>query len=584
MKRLVRLFVAGRTAGLSLFVAGCTVAAQTTVINCTAFNSSATASCGIGSGWSTSPGNPEVLWLGGAYGGTGATLAGLSGSQVDLNPGGDVHTALNLNVDAPVNVQAFIANFTFIPNGYNVAFVLNNQTLVTSANTGNPWVNGFTAGAGFEGSFYQECCSRWPGYVWALQFTQDIPETNNGSFTYSNVQIYKNTESPINSASNDNTWGYAFAINKISTSPVPLNSPAATPLTTTGDVYSATIFYTGNIVTLNLYDITAGGSCPGAKCFIYTWNNVDIPSAVGGDTAWLGLASSVNAPVSASLYINSFSYTELPLASSPAFSLSSGTYSGVQSLKLTDSAPVICWNTTGAPATNGSTGCTNGTLYTGSISISNGETIYAVAGGANFGDSSVASSTYTITGTGTSPTFLPASGTYSGNQWVQLQSSSPTICWNTSGSPATDGGAGCTNGTLYTEPITVSSNETIYAVGGGGGLSDSAADSATYTLNLFAGTTPTASPTFSPAPGTYNGAQNVTISSTTSGSPTIICYELTSGIPALKPVANGLASGDTTCQAGLSGQPTNRTGTCNPGCYTGTLYTGPVGAIALTVQ
>jgi hypothetical protein len=552
------------------------VAAQTTVINCTAFNSSSTASCGIGSGWITSPGNPEVFWVGGGYGGTDPTLAGLSGSQVDLNPGGDVHTSLNLNANAPVNVQAFVANFTFIPNGNNVAFVLNNQTLVTSANAGDPWINGFTAGAGDEGSFYQECCARWPGYVWALQFNQMFPETNNGTFTYSNVQIYKNTESPINSPSNDNTWGYAFAINKISTSPVPMNSPEATALTTTGDLYSATILYTGNIVILNLYDITAGGSCPGSKCFTYTWNNVDIPSAVGGDTAWVGLASSVNVPVSASLYINSMSYTELPLAPSPTLSLSSGSYSGMQSVRLTDSAPVICWNTTGAPATDGSTGCTNGSLYTGSISISNGETVYAVAGGADYGDSSVASSTYTITGTGISPTFLPASGTYSGDQWVQLQSSSPTICWNTSGSPATDGGTGCTNGTLYTEPITVSSNETIYAVGGGAGLSDSAVDSATYILNPFAGTIPTASPTFSPVPGTYNGTQNVTISSTTPGSPTIICYELTSDAPALKPVANGLASGDTTCQSYLSQQPANRTGTCNPGCYTGTLYTGPV--------
>jgi hypothetical protein len=552
-----------------------TVAAQTTVINCTAFNSSSTANCGVGSGWITSPGNPEVFWLGGAYGGTDPTLAGLSASQVDLNPEGDVHTALNLNADAPVNVQAFVANFTFVPNGYNIAFVLNNQTLVTSGNTGNPWINGFTAGAGFEGSFYQECCSRWPGYVWALQFNQDAPETNNGAFTYSNVQIYKNTEPPLNVASNDNTWGYAFAINKISTSPVPLNSPAATELTTTGDTYSATILYTGNIVTLNLYDITAGGSCPGSSCFTYTWNTVDIPSAVGRDTAWVGLASSVNAPVSTSLYVNSLSYTELPLASSPTFSLSSGTYSGTQSLTLADSAPVICWNTTGAPTTNGSNGCTNGTLYTGSISTSKGETVYAVAGGTNYGDSPVASSTYTIKGTGTSPTFLPASGTYSGNQWVQLQSNSPTICWNTSGFPATDGGTGCSTGTLYTEPITVTSNETIYAVGGGAGLSDSAVDSATYTQNPFAGTTPTASPTFSPVPGTYNGTQDVTISSTTSGSPTIICYELTNGTPALKPVANGLATGDTTCQAGLN-KAYNGTGTCNPGCYTGTLYTGPV--------
>jgi hypothetical protein len=57
---------------------------------------------------------------------------------------------------------------------------------------------------------------------------------------------------------------------------------------------------------------------------------------------------------------------------------------------------VECYNTTGAPATNGSTGCAAGTLYTGAVPVSSSETLYAVAGGTGYADSSVASAGYTI--------------------------------------------------------------------------------------------------------------------------------------------------------------------------------------------
>jgi hypothetical protein len=57
---------------------------------------------------------------------------------------------------------------------------------------------------------------------------------------------------------------------------------------------------------------------------------------------------------------------------------------------------VICYNTTGSPATNGTTGCTTGTLYSGAVSVSTSETLYAVSGGTGYTDSLVGSATYTI--------------------------------------------------------------------------------------------------------------------------------------------------------------------------------------------
>jgi hypothetical protein len=82
------------------------------------------------------------------------------------------------------------------------------------------------------------------------------------------------------------------------------------------------------------------------------------------------------------------------------------------------------------------------------------------------------------------PTFSPVAGSYSGTQSVTLSttSSGAIICYNTTGSPATNGTTGCTTGTLYSGAISVTSSEAIYAVAGGTGFTDSAVGSAAYTI------------------------------------------------------------------------------------------------------
>ena len=104
-------------------------------------------------------------------------------------------------------------------------------------------------------------------------------------------------------------------------------------------------------------------------------------------------------------------------------------------------------------------------------------------------------------------------------------------------------------------PITVSSNETLYAMAGGTGFTDGAVGSATYVINPFAGQAPANAPQFSPVPGAYSGTQSVTISSTTGSS--YICYTLSASPPALLPQTDNLG-----------------------GCLVGTLYTGPVSIAA----
>jgi len=89
-------------------------------------------------------------------------------------------------------------------------------------------------------------------------------------------------------------------------------------------------------------------------------------------------------------------------AATPTFSPSAGSYTGTQTVTITSSTSgaILCWNTTGSPATNGTgTGCTTGISLTngGSITVSVSETVYAVGGTSSLGDSIVGSAAYVIT-------------------------------------------------------------------------------------------------------------------------------------------------------------------------------------------
>jgi MYXO-CTERM domain-containing protein len=481
----------------------------------------------------------------------------LSGSTVILQPSGVSHNPNSLMYQTEVNVQAFTTTFTFVLNGWNVAFVLTNSNNQSGFNGSQ-----FSSGAGCEGGFYQAFSepSGPPNNVFALDF-----EAGNflspSAFTYSNVQIYQQGADPCLPA--DGTEPYYYATNKVSTFPVALTSPVGTRNTYTGDTYSATVTYTGTNVVLSMYDVTAGGTCAptsSTTCFTYTWNGVSIPSWVDGTTAWAGFTAATNAASTTNLDVDSWVYTVLSPAAMPTLSPAGGAYASTQSVTISDSSPgaIVCYNTTGAPATDGGKGCANGTLYTGAISVPSGRTVYAVAGGAGYGDSAIGSSAYQIGSTASQPTFYPASGKYQGNQTVFLASAQGSvICYDTTGSPATNGSTGCTAGKPYTGPITVSSDETLYAVAGGKGFTESALGSSTYAISPYASTysgklyTPANSPTFSPLPGAYSDTQSVTLSTSTSGAN--ICYVLSNTAPALFPEPNSRG-----------------------GCSVGTLYSGPV--------
>ncbi len=189
--------------------------------------------------------------------------------------------------------------------------------------------------------------------------------------------------------------------------------------------------------------------------------------------------------------MGAFQYTNAtPPASAPTYSPVAGTYVSTQSVTISSSSAgaIKCYTVNGMnPQTNGTSGCLVGTLYSAPVSIAATTTLKAVAGGTGFSDSAVTSGLYIITGsvTAAAPTFSPVQGTYASAQSVTLASTSggAIICYNTSGNPSTDGASGCQPGsTLYSTAITVGISETLFAVAGGSGFSDSPVSSAAYVI------------------------------------------------------------------------------------------------------
>jgi len=169
-------------------------------------------------------------------------------------------------------------------------------------------------------------------------------------------------------------------------------------------------------------------------------------------------------------------YTIVPPAATPTFSVAQGTYTSAQSITINDTTP----NATIYYAING-TPTTGSPQYGGAISVSSSETIEAIAVATNYSQSAVATAAYTIETPAATPTFSIAGGTYASTQMVSLSDSTTgaLIYYTTDGVTTPS-----INATLFNSgtPILVSSTETIQAIVVAPGFSNSAVASATYTI------------------------------------------------------------------------------------------------------
>jgi parallel beta-helix repeat protein len=182
----------------------------------------------------------------------------------------------------------------------------------------------------------------------------------------------------------------------------------------------------------------------------------------------------------------------------PGFSPEPGTYSSSQSVTLADgdSSAMIYYTV------DGSTPSASSARYSGPIKISATTTLRAVAVDGSL-NSSVATGTYTLTPP-PAPVFSPAPGTYSSAESITLSDADPSaVLYYTM-----DGSTPSASSARYSGAINLSASSTVRAIAVDGGLSSRVATSI-YTL------TPPAAPSFSPAPGSYVGAQTLTITAAT---------------------------------------------------------------------
>ena len=147
--------------------------------------------------------------------------------------------------------------------------------------------------------------------------------------------------------------------------------------------------------------------------------------------------SCVSASLSRILIILAMVYTPLmahaTTVATPTFGLAAGTYTGTQSVTISDSTS----GSTIYYTTNGTTPTTSSTKYTGAISVSTTETLKALATATGDTNSAVASAAYTIVVP--TPTFSPAAGSYGSSQTVTISdsNSAATIYYTTNGSTPT---------------------------------------------------------------------------------------------------------------------------------------------------
>ncbi len=202
--------------------------------------------------------------------------------------------------------------------------------------------------------------------------------------------------------------------------------------------------------------------------------------------------------------VASATYTiNLPKVATPTFNPPGGTYYSAQSVSIqcTTQGATIRYTTNGAEPSISSP------AYSSPIPLSISTIIKAKAFKTDWLDSNTGSATYSIKVA--TPTFSPAGGTYTSPQTVTIQCATvgATIRYTT------DGSVPSSSSPVFPGSITVSASATVRAKAFMNGMSESDTADATYIINI----PKVATPTFSPAGGTFSSPQNVVIQCTTFG-------------------------------------------------------------------
>ena len=192
---------------------------------------------------------------------------------------------------------------------------------------------------------------------------------------------------------------------------------------------------------------------------------------------------------------------------SPNFSPPGGTYASAQTVTISSTIPgaSIRYTTNGSMPTSSS-----GTVYSTPVTISTNTTLQAIAYASGLADSAVTTGIYTINSNTAAPAFNPPAGTYTSTQSVTISTPTPgaSIRYTTNGSTPTS-----SSGTVYSVPVTISTNTTLKAIAYASGFADSTVTTGSYTIN------PLVTPVFSglSSPTITYGTPSVSLSGTLRG-------------------------------------------------------------------
>ena len=209
------------------------------------------------------------------------------------------------------------------------------------------------------------------------------------------------------------------------------------------------------------------------------------------------------------------------IAAIPSYDYGTGTYYDDVSVTMSTSTSggVICYTTDGSDPTATVAGTCDDNTYSAAIDVTaTGSVLKAITTADGYENSGVKSGTYTLQVADVSES---PGAPYSG------PATDVTLSTTTSGAVIhyrEDGtAAGCSD-TEYTGAISVSSTETITAIGCKADYNNSSAFSGVYTISSNVAT-----PSFDNGTGTYNNDVTVALSTTTSGA--TICYTLDGSTP-----------------------------------------------------
>jgi hypothetical protein len=279
----------------------------------------------------------------------GATI---QGSLLQLTDGG-LMEARSAFFPTRVNVQAFTTDFDFqllkaAADGFT--FTLQNQGPTALGSQG--------AGLGYGVS------PTGTGASIAKSVAVKFDIHNNSGEGNDSTGIYLNGASPTLPATNLATTGIVLS---------------------SGDKIHAHITYDGTNLALTLTDATVNATFTASY-------PVNIPSAVGGSTAYVGFTAGTGSTSAVEDILDWTFASNAAVTATPTFSAASGTYAGSQTVSIADATP----GATIYYTTNGSTPTTASNIYSAPLAVAATSTIEAIAIAPNALPSAVATASYTI--------------------------------------------------------------------------------------------------------------------------------------------------------------------------------------------